>query len=89
MIQGPLRGCLTLCQWLCYVQAREEGKTVRALVVINPGNPCGQVLSRANQEEILQFCKEEGLVLMADEVYQDNIYAPEKSWQSFKKARQL
>lgn len=65
-------------------QAREEGKTVRALVVINPGNPCGQVLSRENQEGILKFCQEQGLLLMADEVYQDNIYAPDKSWQSFK-----
>ena len=69
------------------VQAREDGKTVRALVVINPGNPCGQVLSRENQEDILRFCEAEGIVLLADEVYQDNVYAPDKSWQSFKKVR--
>lgn len=62
---------------------------MRALVVINPGNPCGQVLSRENQEGILKFCQEEGLLLMADEVYQDNIYAPDKSWQSFKQVVSL
>ncbi|KAK9807161.1 hypothetical protein WJX73_002229 [Symbiochloris irregularis] len=66
-------------------EARKDGKNVRALVVINPGNPCGQVLTRENQEEILQFCADEGVVLMADEVYQDNIYVQDKTWQSFKK----
>ena len=27
------------------LQAQSEGKNVRGMVVINPGNPCGQVLS--------------------------------------------
>ena len=35
-------------QLLCE-QARSEGKCVRALVVINPGNPTGQILTRDNQ----------------------------------------
>ncbi|PRW60642.1 alanine aminotransferase 2 [Chlorella sorokiniana] len=65
--------------------ARSQGKQVRALVVINPGNPTGQVLDRENQEALVRFCKQEGLVLMADEVYQTNIYAPGKQWLSFKK----
>lgn len=37
---------------------RSQGKQVRALVVINPGNPTGQVLDRANQETLLRFAKE-------------------------------
>jgi DNA-binding transcriptional MocR family regulator len=37
--------------------ARAEGKHVRAMVVINPGNPTGQVLDRSNQEDIVKFCK--------------------------------
>lgn len=57
----------------------------RALVVINPGNPTGQVLSRDNIEKIIRFAKEENLVLMADEVYQHNIYAEGSSFHSFKK----
>lgn len=65
--------------------ARRQGKQVRAMVVINPGNPTGQVLDRDNQELLVRFCKEEGLVLMADEVYQTNIYAEGKSFLSFKK----
>lgn len=65
--------------------AKSKGITVRALVVINPGNPTGQVLAEGNQHEIVEFCKKEGLVLLADEVYQENIYAPEKKFHSFKK----
>ena len=67
------------------MQARSEGKSVRALVVINPGNPTGQVLGYGNQVAILDFCREEGIALMADEVYQSNIYTPDKTFTSFKK----
>lgn len=65
--------------------ARSKGITVRALVVINPGNPTGQVLAEENQRHIVEFCKEEGLVLLADEVYQENIYVDDKKFNSFKK----
>ncbi|KAK9280754.1 hypothetical protein L1049_003642 [Liquidambar formosana] len=65
--------------------AKSKGITVRALVVINPGNPTGQVLSEDNQREIVEFCKKEGLVLLADEVYQENVYVPDKKFHSFKK----
>ena len=66
-------------------QARQEGKNVRALVVINPGNPTGQCLGYQNQVEIVKFCNEEGIILMADEVYQTNVYHPERNFTSFKK----
>ncbi|KAH0691096.1 hypothetical protein KY289_018454 [Solanum tuberosum] len=65
--------------------AKSKGINVRALAVINPGNPTGQVLAEANQREIVEFCKKEGLVLLADEVYQENVYVPEKQFHSFKK----
>ncbi|ONM55164.1 alanine aminotransferase 2 isoform X1 [Zea mays] len=74
----------------CLEEARSAGLTVRAMVVINPGNPTGQVLSVTNQEEIVEFCRKEGLVILADEVYQENIYAENKKFHSFKKvARSL
>ncbi|XP_014248318.1 alanine aminotransferase 1 [Cimex lectularius] len=57
----------------------------RAIVVINPGNPTGQVLTRQNIEEIIKFAKKENLFIFADEVYQDNIYDPESEFHSFKK----
>ncbi|XP_050383849.1 alanine aminotransferase 2 [Argentina anserina] len=65
--------------------AKSKGVCVRALVVINPGNPTGQVLAEENQKQIVEFCKQEGLVLLADEVYQENIYVPDKEFHSFKK----
>lgn len=67
--------------------ARKQGTDVRALVIINPGNPTGQCLTAENMEEIITFCQEQRLVLLADEVYQTNIYQPEqRPFISFKKA---
>ena len=53
---------------------RDNGMAVRALVFINPGNPTGQCLSYQNLKDLIQFAAEEKLVLLADEVYQTNIY---------------
>ncbi|XP_061421755.1 alanine aminotransferase 1-like [Lethenteron reissneri] len=57
----------------------------RALCVINPGNPTGQVQDRHSIEEVIEFAAEEGLFIIADEVYQDNVYAPGCQFHSFKK----
>ena len=51
-------------------RARANGVDVRALVVINPGNPTGNVMSRADMEALVRVCVEEKLVILADEVYQ-------------------
>lgn len=65
--------------------ARLDGVDVKALVLINPGNPTGQVLSREELEVICMFCTENGIVLLADEVYQRNVYDPNKKFLSAKK----
>ncbi|KAL4538658.1 hypothetical protein Ndes2526B_g03050 [Nannochloris sp. 'desiccata'] len=65
--------------------AREKGTNVRAIVFINPGNPTGQVLTADNLKELVKLAHEEGLVLLADEVYQPNIYTDEKPFMSAKK----
>lgn len=57
----------------------------RAIVIINPGNPTGQVLSRKNIEDIIKFAKKENLFILADEVYQHNVYAKDCEFFSFKK----
>jgi len=57
----------------------------KVLCVINPGNPTGQVLTRENMEGIIKFAKEENLVLLADEVYQANIWGAGMKFHSFKK----
>ncbi|KAI9319115.1 pyridoxal phosphate-dependent transferase [Dichotomocladium elegans] len=67
-------------------EARANGVDVRALVIINPGNPTGQCLSEKNMREIIQLCHEEHLVLLADEVYQTNVYmSGTRPFHSFKK----
>jgi aspartate/methionine/tyrosine aminotransferase len=58
---------------------------VRAMVIINPGNPTGQCLSEANIRELLRFCYDENLVLLADEVYQQNIYQDDRPFISTRK----
>ncbi|KAL6260321.1 hypothetical protein P5V15_007852 [Pogonomyrmex californicus] len=57
----------------------------RVLVVINPGNPTGQVLTRTNIENVIRFAHKHHLFLLADEVYQDNIYDKDSAFHSFKK----
>jgi alanine transaminase len=64
-------------------KARSEGIDVRALVVINPGNPTGASLGEADIHAVLKLAAEEKLVVMADEVYQTNVFLGE--FFSFKK----
>ncbi|CAD7090598.1 unnamed protein product [Hermetia illucens] len=69
-------------------RAIDEAKEIcipRAIVIINPGNPTGQVLTRANMEEIIKFAYEENLLILADEVYQSNVYEDGIEFNSFKK----
>ena len=55
-------------------EARGAGATPKALVIINPGNPVGSCLSYDNLVDLVRLCRRERLVLIADEVYQDNVY---------------
>eukprot|EP00747_Dinoflagellata_sp_TGD_P103429 gnl/TRDRNA2_/TRDRNA2_168957_c1_seq1.p1 gnl/TRDRNA2_/TRDRNA2_168957_c1~~gnl/TRDRNA2_/TRDRNA2_168957_c1_seq1.p1 ORF type:complete len:538 (+),score=101.63 gnl/TRDRNA2_/TRDRNA2_168957_c1_seq1:1-1614(+) len=66
-------------------KAKADGVNTRALVVINPGNPTGQCLDVETMKDIVQFCVDEELILMADEVYQENIYVEGRKFTSFKK----
>ena len=73
-------------------RAIKDGKKkcdVRAIVVINPGNPTGQVLTRANIESVIKFAYAEHLFIFADEVYQHNVYDQNSAFHSFKKVTTL
>jgi alanine transaminase len=50
-------------------QSKELGINLRAMVVINPGNPTGQVLRRNDIESIIKICYKYQIVICADEVY--------------------
>jgi len=65
--------------------AKANGIHTRGLVVINPGNPTGNSLPLENMKEVLRFCGKHGLILMADEVYQENVWLESRPFHSFKK----
>jgi len=57
--------------------AKQDGITVKAIVVINPGNPTGAILDRKTIDDVIDFAEEHGIVIIADEVYQENVYGAE------------
>jgi len=64
-------------------QARKEGINPVGMVVINPGNPTGAVLSHDNIKMIIGFARQHNLSIIADEVYQENVYDPRERFHSF------
>jgi aspartate/methionine/tyrosine aminotransferase len=65
--------------------ARAQATRVKAICIINPGNPTGAVLDEKNIGLVLEFAREHGLAVLADEVYQENIYLPGDRFVSFAK----
>jgi alanine transaminase len=68
-----------------YKKYYDSGHRLKAMVIINPGNPTGNILPKKNIEDIIKFCYDHNLVILADEVYQNNIYSETKKFHSFKK----
>jgi alanine transaminase len=66
-------------------KAKAAGIKVRAICVINPGNPTGSVLDAGNVAMVVDFAKAHGLSILADEVYQENVYLPKDRFTSFAK----
>jgi alanine transaminase len=67
-------------------EAADKGIIVNSLVLINPGNPSGSVLTRENLHQVVQFCARHHLVVLADEVYQENVYDESTEFISCKRA---
>lgn len=67
------------------IKAKVQGTNVRCLVIINPGNPAGNVLSYQNGLDILKVAEQEDILVIADEVYQANIYTEDKDFVSLRK----
>lgn len=67
-----------------YNQAVKDGIAVKGIVVINPANPTGAILSRQDIDDVIVFAKKHKLAIIADEVYQENTYGVE--FVSFAKA---
>ncbi len=65
--------------------SKKTGINPVAIAVINPGNPTGAVLSKENIEMIIRFAKAHNLSILADEVYQENVYIEGLKFHSFAK----
>jgi aspartate/methionine/tyrosine aminotransferase len=68
-----------------YASAESMGIKVKAICVINPGNPTGAVLDAENIRMVIRFAQEHNLSILADEVYQENIYLPGDEFIAFSK----
>lgn len=56
------------------LEAAKEHCKVRGLVIINPGNPTGQVITTEDLQDALKVAHKHNLTVIADEVYQENVY---------------
>lgn len=50
-------------------KAKKEGKKIKALLLSNPNNPLGTIYSIEQMESYAQFCYENNLHLISDEIY--------------------
>jgi alanine-synthesizing transaminase len=48
----------------------------KAILLINPSNPTGSVMSRRTLEQIIELARRNNLLIFADEIYDKLIYAP-------------
>ena len=57
-----------------YQKATSEGINIKSIVIINPGNPTGSILDKNSIDGIVNFVEKYDLSIIADEVYQENLY---------------
>ncbi|XP_053304516.1 1-aminocyclopropane-1-carboxylate synthase-like protein 1 isoform X2 [Spea bombifrons] len=62
--------------------AREEGSNVKALILINPQNPLGDVYSPSEMMEFLEFAKRHTLHAIVDEVYMLSVFEEPSTFHS-------
>ncbi len=68
-----------------FMDAMRQGIKVRAICVLNPGNPTGSVLDHENIAMIIDFARSHDLSILTDEVYQEDVYLTDFSFYSFAK----
>jgi aspartate/methionine/tyrosine aminotransferase len=69
-----------------FADAQTKGINVVAMVLINPGNPTGNLLSSDEVKDVVKFCAKHNIVLLSDEVYQANVYRTGDSFFSARRA---
>ncbi|KAG9467953.1 1-aminocyclopropane-1-carboxylate synthase-like protein 1 [Eleutherodactylus coqui] len=54
--------------------AKEEGTIIKAMILINPHNPLGDIYSAAEMMEFLEFAKRNSLHVIVDEIYMLSVF---------------
>ncbi len=54
--------------------AKRAGGRVKYMMVTNPSNPTGMVLDRKTLRSIVEIAKDNGIVLISDEIYDEVVY---------------
>jgi aspartate/methionine/tyrosine aminotransferase len=67
-----------------YDKATQRKINVRALVIINPGNPTGQLLDVELMRGVVEWAHKRKVTILSDEVYQQNIYSATKKFHSMR-----
>jgi aspartate/methionine/tyrosine aminotransferase len=68
-----------------FIDAVRKGIKVKAICVLNPGNPTGSVLDHENIAMIIDFARSHDLSILTDEVYQEDVYITDFRFYSFAK----
>ena len=55
------------------------------MLIVNPNEPLGNVLEEDQMKEIVKFCVDNNLALIAYEILQDAIHNPKMIFHSFRK----
>lgn len=70
-------------------QAAGQGCAVKAILVTNPGNPCGGVSSPAELAAVFQWALAAGMHIAVDEVYASSVYKDDDAGNGFVSALAL
>ncbi|XP_041354153.1 1-aminocyclopropane-1-carboxylate synthase-like protein 1 [Gigantopelta aegis] len=65
-----------------YRQAKDEGKSVKGVVLINPHNPLGDVYSKSDLHRFLLFAAQHQLHVILDEIYALSVFDEQTTFSS-------